>query len=253
MTKKLHERAIIEAFLASGLVPLSTLEEWERERPDALVRVDGRLVGVEVTTLTEASYRQPIAPQQWTVETKRVVKAARVAFESSNPRPFVVRFKFRPDWLPPDKRGAVRLACELAAIVEAAGHKVNPDSTKPLMLRDPHSAVSWAYVGSTRAELGGHWAPSFGFEGMQATTDDIASTVARKEPELAEYERAAPEVWLLIDCNLTGQGVAFYPPSADFEVVTGFRRVFCCGFGRWEWVEVPCVPRGRAAVQMTGS
>ena len=119
-------------------------------------------------------------------------------------------------------------------------------------MKDPHPAVSWAYVGSTRPEWGGHWAPSFGFEGARASAEDIASTVARKEPELAEYRRAASEVWLLIDCNLTGQGVAFYPPQTDITVVTGFSRVFCCGFGHWEWVEVRCIARSDSAVAMKG-
>ncbi len=252
MTKKLDERAVIEAFLGSGLVPFPTLVEWERERPDALIRVDGRIVGVEVTTLTEAVRRQPIAPQKWAVEAHRLVQAAKTAFESSNSRPLVVSLGFRPDWVPPVRLETARLATELAAVVAAACQQLDPDSTKPLTLVDPHPALSWAYVGSTRAQWGGRWEPSFGFEGMRASAQDIASTVARKEPELAEYKRAAPEVWLLIDCDLTGQGVALYPPETNFEIVTEFGRVFCCGFGRWEWVEVPCVPQRRSVIPTTG-
>ena len=52
--KKLYERAVVEAFLRWKGLPLSALEDSERERPDALIRVDERPVGVEVTTLTEA-------------------------------------------------------------------------------------------------------------------------------------------------------------------------------------------------------
>lgn len=248
MTKKRHELAIVEAFLGSKLVPGATLEEWNRERPDAIIGVGGRFVGVEVTTLSEARRRQQTAPQKWAVGARRVVEAARITFESSNSRPLVVEFQFRPDWVPPDRRAAARLASEIAGVVEAVGQRLALDSAKPVTLRDPHDAVSWAYVGSTRAELGARWAPSFGFEGMRASTQDIASTVARKEPKVVEYRQVTSEVWLLIDCNLTGQGVAFYPPEADLEIVTGFDRVFCCGFGRWEWVEVRCLPLGSVAV-----
>lgn len=249
--KKLYERAVVEAFLRWKGLPPSALEDSERERPDALIRVDERSVGVEVTTLTEANPRQRIAPQKWTIEAIRVVEAARIAFESSNHRPFVVRFEFRPDWQPPDRRMVPLLAAELAAVVEAAGNEVSSDSETPLTLIDPHPAISWAYVGSTRPEWGGHWAPSFGFEGALAGSDDIASTVARKEAELAEYRRAASDVWLLIDCSLTGQGLAFYPPRAGIEVNTGFERVFCCGFGHWEWVEISCV-RSASVIAATG-
>lgn len=252
MTKKLGERAIVEAFIGSRLVPSATLVEWERERPDALIRVDQRIVGVEVTALTEAVRRQPIAPQQWTVEAQRLVQDAKTAFESSNSRPLVVSFWFRADWVPPVRLDAARLATEFAAVVAAACQQLDPASNKPLTLVDPHPALCWAYIGNTPAQLGGRWEPSFGFEGTRASAQDIAATVARKEQELADYKRATPEVWLLIDCNVTGQGVALYPPETNFEIVTEFGRVFCCGFGRWEWVEVPCVPRGRAVIPTTG-
>lgn len=141
--KKLYERAVVEAFLRWKGLPLSALEDSERERPDALIRVDERPVGVEVTTLTEANPRQRIAPQKWTIEAIRVVEAARIAFESSNPRPFVVRFQFQPDWQPPDRRTVPLFAAELAAVVETAGDEVSSDSETPLTLIDPHPAVSW--------------------------------------------------------------------------------------------------------------
>lgn len=250
MTKKLRERAIVEAFLRSNRVPRASLEEWDRERPDATIRVDGRLIGVEVTTVTEATPRHPTAPQKWTVEAGRVVEAARITFESSNSQPLVVSFQFRPDWVPPNSRAAARLASELAAIVEGVVQRGVLDSSRPVTLKDPHDAVSWAYVGSTRAELGGVWQPSFAFTGMRPSAEDIASTVARKEAEVVRYRLAASEVWLLIDCSLTGQGVAFYLPEADFGIVTRFGRVFCCGFGFWEWVEVRCV-RGDSGLTKT--
>lgn len=101
--------------------------------------------------------------------------------------------------------------------------------------------VSWAYVGVSQAGTS-RWAPSFGWSGKRAGEEAIRATVGRKERELVEYRRAARDVWLVIDCGVTGQAVAFDVPDPDFTVVTGFNRVFCCGFGRWEWVEVPCVP-----------
>ena len=128
--KKVYEGAVVEAFLKWKGLPPTALEDSDRERPDALIKVGERSVGVEVTTLTEAKPRQEIAPQKWTTEAKRIVETARIAFESANARPFVVRFQFRPDWRPPDRRGARLLAAELARVVQTAGGNVNPDSDK---------------------------------------------------------------------------------------------------------------------------
>ena len=90
---------------------------------------------------------------------------------------------------------------------------------------------------------------ALGHRDERATAPDIIATVARKEPELADYLKAAQEVWLLIDCDVSGQSVALDVPVPDFTVATGFRRIYCCGFGRWQWVEVPCVPPSSQAGQ----
>ena len=76
-----------------------------------------------------------------------------------------------------------------------------------------------------------------------ASAEDIAETVRRKEIHLESYRQVVPSVWLLIDCNLTGQGIFLYPPEhpAGFVLNTGFDRVFCCGFAGLGLIEIPCV------------
>jgi hypothetical protein len=241
MSKKRGERALVEALLDSGLVGAATLLEWERERPDALISTEQRIVGIEVTKLAEAVPRHPVAPQKWNVEAERIVEAARLVFEGSDPRRLIVSLAFTPEWVPPNRLAASGLASELAALVADVHAKKSPTPARAATVVNPHPAVSWAYVGVSQAGTS-RWAPSFGWRGKRAGEEDIRATVGRKEPELAEYRRAAGDVWLLIDCDVTGQAVAFDIPDPDFSVVTGFNRLFCCGFGRWQWVEVPCVP-----------
>jgi hypothetical protein len=239
---KQRERATVEAFLLSQGYPISLLEEWDRERPDALVRLDGMIVGIEVTKVVEAAPRQATPPQMWITEANRIVRAAQTTFERSHSAALVVRFALRPDWRP-NKRGLAELAQELATIIE----KVTPRKILaggllrvPLQSRNPHPAVSWVYVGSTKQSLGSHWAPSFAHSRQYATPEDIQEAVQRKEPEIKVYRQAAPQVWLLIDCDLSGQGIALVVPdlSKEFSVTSGFDRVFCCGFGMWQWVEI---------------
>ena len=131
MRKKLAERAMVEAFLASDVSAPATLEEWNRERPDALIEVGQRLVGVEVTILRESESRHATAPQQWKAEAKRVVDTARVAFDATNSMSVVVRFEFTPNWTPPSKKGAAQLARELASIVVDCASRLMPDSSRP--------------------------------------------------------------------------------------------------------------------------
>lgn len=218
--------------------------EW-REGPDALVRLDDAIVGIEVTRLVEATPRQSTAPRKWKTEANRIVRAARASFERRHSVALVVSIEFRPEWQPPAKRRAVDLADELAALVKGV---VPPEvlaggTLRKLIQRKapPHPDVAWVYVGPTKQSLGGHWAPLFAHKIQGALADDIIATVDKKEPRLEAYRRVAPDVWLLIDCDLSGQGLALDVPDPSFTVITNFGRVFCCGFGRLQWVEIATV------------
>lgn len=241
---KRAELAAVEAFLASLFPTTSSIEEWNRERPDVLARIDGRLVGIEVTTLSESTPRQSTAPQQWVAEAERLVRFAKESFERRSSSALVVRFEMSPSWKPPRRADMLKLADTLASLAEHA--IANPPwslrAGEAITLHDPHPSVAWAYVDRTRQEWGGHWAPSFGQQVVDASSDDIRVTLDRKEPELVAYRLAASQVWLLIDCDLVGQGIALDVPTADFRITTSFDRVYCFGFGRWQWVEIPVQP-----------
>jgi len=146
---------------------------------------------------------------------------------------------------PSENPGTIH-ASELAALIDQT--LVNPPpwprNEEPYQLHEPHPSVEWIYVG--RSPSSSHWAPSIAGETRFASATDIAHTVARKEPLVETYRQAAPRAWLLIDCNVFGQGVALDVPREAFAVRTGFDRVFCCGFGGWRWVEIPVDRTNRA-------
>lgn len=234
--KKWRERYTVEALLGWLGQPTSALKDWQRENPDAIIEINGELIGVEVTTILPEFPSQRLRPQMWTAEANRIVGKTRDAYHSRHPEPLNVRIGFRPDWEP--QRDSTVLVDELMELVErnarelASRAAVGPAITS----RNPHPAVSWLYVNRTR--FSALWEPSFVFTDRYASAGDIHETVRGKEARLSEYRLAVPKVWLAINCDLTGQEVAFDIPRPDFVVMTGFDRVFCCGFGMYQWVEL---------------
>jgi len=234
----------MEAFLLSQGYPISSLE-WDRESPDGLIQIEEGLIGIEVTEVVEATPRQLIPPQMWEAEARRAVRAAQDSFERRHSVALVVRIEFRPEWRP-NKRQATALGDELATLVEEktpSKYLASGVPFKPFQVREPQPDVSCLYIGHNRQSLGGYWTPGFGGSNQYVTADDIQETVRRKEPEVEVYKRAAPIVWLLIECDLPGQGIALDVPlpSSNVTVISGFDKVFCCGFGRVKWVEIPCI------------
>ena len=238
---KVMERATVEAFLKAQSIPLLAVAEWDRERPDFLAAIDGTMVGIEVTYVSEAIPRHQTHPFQWGREARRIAKLAQRAFESVHPDRLVVRFNFRADWTP----GAVKapvLAKGLADAVAASLARGWPYNL-------PGQAIQWNKAHPSLADLWvnhstlgeGHWDATFSGNVVAVSPADVRATVARKEHELPVYRTAASHQWLLIDCSVSGQHVAFDVPD-PVEITTGFDRVFCTGFGLWRWVEMATRP-----------
>src|SRR5262249_17938805 len=99
-----------------------------------------------------------------------------------------------PAWKPPNRAAAALGASTLASLVERtlaqAPLYVRPETA--ITLVNPLPEVTWAYVNRTRQEYGGHWAASFGSDVHRASEADIRATVARKDPDVVAYRKAAP-------------------------------------------------------------
>jgi len=237
--KKLRDRATIEALLRWSKQPASALKEWRRENPDTIIEIGGEVIGVEITKVIQQTPTQRLPPQMWELEAKRIVRKAQRVFHSRHPEPLNVRIGFRADWEP--ERESSALVNELATMIENELPALDGCAPHDASLARAieHPVVSWLYVARTRFEA--LWEPSFIHTVQYASAGDIRDTVRRKEARLQDYRLAAPKVWLAIDCDLTGQGIALEMPAPDFLVTTGFDRVFCCGFGMYQWVELSTV------------
>jgi hypothetical protein len=214
------------------------LVDCDRERPDALARIDGDLVGIEVTTVVEAEPRQKTVPQQWRAEVSRLAGKAQKVAEATGREPVIAWLTFRPDWKP----GAVHsdtLAAEVVHTVYGLLAQARLPN-QPVTERDPHPALSSLWV--VKSAHGNHWRAGIVSNIGPASADDIRATVRKKEVDLAAYKSVAPRVWLLIDCDLTGQGEALDVPE-PFAMETGFERILCCGFGMWQWAEIQAMQR----------
>jgi hypothetical protein len=224
-------------------MPSSEVVEWDRERPDVLALVAGQLIGIEVTVISEAVPRQSTPPQQWWNAAKRLVGQSQAVFDSARFPRLVVRFGFAPSWKTPRKTEAQRFASELAEMAQryAAELSSSISDDEPITVRDPHPSISWAYFALAGEGSEGHWAPSFAQSVQPATGDDIRATVARKESEIVEYRLAAPQIWLAIDCELSGQEISLDVPQGRVTVHSDFDRVFCSVFGLWQWTEMEVV------------
>jgi hypothetical protein len=235
---KPQECAIVEAFIKFSGIPDLGLHECGREKPDALIASEGGLIGVEVTVLSEETPREAVNTHKWRAEGSRLLEATRRAFEAKNQAQVIVNIAMRSDWKPPNRKASAQFALDLAHLVDQTlvSPPAWPRNVEPYELHDPHPDVEWIYI--ARSTSSSYWAPSIAGETHFASAEDIGHTIARKESLVEIYRQAAPKTWLLIDCDVFGQGVALDVPRSPFQVPTAFDRVFCCGFAGWRWTEI---------------
>jgi hypothetical protein len=231
---KSAERRTLDTFLAARGLARSTVQP--HERPDFLVQIEAEQVGVEVTRLIEANPRQPTSPLQWEAEAQRACDATRRAFESGSDESVVVYMQFRPECRVSELREP-SLPAELAATVSNHLRQSEPALFQAHLVRDPHRVLRLLYAARLSRQGESVWRLGGASEARPATCQDVVATVAAKEPLVAVYRQATPKVWLLIDCDLPGQGVSLLVPKVGCRVVTTFDAVFCIDFSTL-WREV---------------
>lgn len=172
----------------------------ERERPDFLVEVDGRTVGIEVTEVFIEDDGGPIRPRHAEAIVDGVVARAWQIYKERGGQPVYVSFGFVSHDVQQIRRD--QTAETLAEFV--LGLPLRPGDYRSLK---PYSADPWPAgvpeltfmnVLAMPDRGTGHWTVPKG--GWMAPLDAarLQPIINEKAAKLTEYRKAAPEVWLLI-------------------------------------------------------
>lgn len=207
------------------------------DRPDVVVKMDSRVIGIEHTRLYREDKDIPsgrqLLPQQRLHS--QIVDEARQQFRRKHQTPLLLYVEFNEPFNS-TKNEIEKLASALASAVEWSLHEHRP----------PDGEVVWVW--QWQAERRGipwsgairdfcycivtpefeSWSPRYGYAVPGVSIDLIEERLRDKESRLDEYRRNCDEVWLLI---VTDTGT----PASHFEVpdpvvsttyATGFDRVY---------------------------
>ena len=207
------------------------------DRPDLLVKMDSRVIGIEHTRLYREDKGIPsgrqLLPQErlhW-----QIVDLACQNFRRKRPTPLQLYVEFNEPFNSM-KTEIQKLATALAGAVEWSLHEHRPRDGEVVEVwqwQAERRGVQWpdgirhfSYC-TVRPEFE-VWGPNYGYAVPGVSIDLIEERLRDKESRLDEYRRRCDEVWLLI---VTDTGT----PASHFEVPdsvvsatysTGFDRVY---------------------------
>jgi hypothetical protein len=204
-SKKQRERAYFdEARKASALFPEGRCEE--HERPDFLLHTDDQIIGVEITELCNHD------PRATAGRLANVVHASERQYRSESPaRPMDVVVAFSPRAEELESRDLTRTLLDVVAARQGT------DAVVPEMKNG-----AWQLFERGFLHVGvhdplhdcGRWAWIRGFHTTLAPEGLLRACIEDKDVRVADYRRAADEVWLLIINDMfLGPGEVYVRPD----------------------------------------
>jgi hypothetical protein len=212
--QKQRERFFLERFIEAACFDAEIIEE--RESPDFIVRIDNRIIGVELTELFKAHDTERSLPQAQESISSSIVSHAERMYKASGAPPAHVTVCFGPGC---DLRGLNRnqTASALASFIQGLnlgeGKRVDwlperLDGQLPNEISFVHAlgvpSFQMAHWGVARA---GYVAP-LGADALQLRIEDKAT-------RLQNYMESVSENWLIIVADST-------KPSQMFEAIADF-------------------------------
>ena len=224
--KKRAERFFLERFVEASGLSAEVVEE--RERPDFLIRFEGRLVGVEVTRMLVSHDANGLLPQAQESISDRIVSRARHIYESSGACPAHVSVCFsQRHELRQINRDSV--AQELSVLVAdmnlAEWKRVDWRPGRSGLLAD---VISFVHALGVPERTMAHWTVARAGWVAPVSVDALQSRVDEKAKRLSSYGNELKEIWLLIFADGMKPSQLF-EVRADFEpakVVSPFDRTF---------------------------
>jgi hypothetical protein len=224
--KKQRERYFLQAFLRIANLAATLIEE--REAPDFLLDVEGRLVGLEVTEVFLQNNGELLPPKIGEAIVDEIVARARRSYEERGGKPLHVSFGFLPnaEMRHIDRRGAgdaianflLRFDPPMGGLVKLerafAGRDALPEQ---LTFMHVLAVPTWT--------MGHWWAPKAGWV-APLITDFLQPSVDEKAKKIAQYRQAADEAWLLL--AIEGRAPSqFFEPSETLPTVSSpFDRTY---------------------------
>ena len=229
--QKQRERFLLERFLEAAELQAEVVEE--REAPDFLIRLEGRLIGVELTELFISHDENYKALQVYESISTRIIARAREIYQGSGGSPAHVSVCFGPGC---DLRRLhrERTAEALASYIRGQNLTVwqrfdrRPDDIAgPL----PYQISFIHALGVPSIEMA-HWSVSRAGWVASLTEDALQARIEEKVRRLPDYLAVVPENWLVLVADRTRPSQLFDSGEGiDVSAVTSpFSRSFFYGY-----------------------
>lgn len=235
--KKHFEQAMLQGLLQRFTIP-AHLVDGDFESPDAVILLEGRTIGVEVTEIQKsAEERAKRAPKD------DILRRAKHAFDATNRKPVSATFSFVESedlrWV-----NRVEIGEQISQFLLEQQHEENYDlvvskgNQLPQTLR-PYIREIRSWSESVR----GIWQCSEATWVAPLTQDTLQECVDKKQQLLSLYKAKGYDAyWLLICAHPTNPACRF-EPARDLDptkIISDFDRTFF--YDAWHAIELALPP-----------
>jgi hypothetical protein len=241
--QKRLERFQLERFLEHRGIPSESLQQLEPPDPDALIDLEGRKVGIEVTSLfvrnrKSKAHPQPAGkplPQELESVTDRIVSKAREIYFTTDSPPVLATLCFSDRTTLDKKRGD-----QIAKLLADKIQRMNRQSSQAADWRPAEDeevdilseSVTFIHVLPVPERHFARWTVARAGFVASLTPERLQERIDEKAEKIEGYKRNVGEVWLLIvvDRRLPSQkfdGPDNFPPGS---LSSHFARTFYFDF-----------------------
>jgi hypothetical protein len=236
-----RELYLLERFLPSLFTKQSySVSQPSPPLPDALINVNGQIIGIETTALIlNKQSRQRESAQDG------ILNQAQINFETQCQMPLHVTVSFveTADWEQVERKQIATFLTEVVAGCILEAKELAQSNSHFTILKDRlhHSHIRRVGVSYSHRLTLPCWSPSIGFVVPDAPADLIQDIISHKSQKIGGYLSGCEEVWLLM--LETGSPSSYYDGYEKLAKLT-----FTSGFAR---TLIGRIPNGEVVVLQT--
>jgi len=225
--QKLRERFLLEQFIEAAEIKAQIVEQ--REAPDFVVQVNGRLVGIEVTELfvSQDSHGNTLQAQE--AISSRIVAKAQELYQASGAPPAHITICFAPncDFRNLNRNKVSQQLCNWASELKLSlWQRVDwrPDEPHDLLSDE----ISFIHALGVPCFSMAHWSVASAGWVAPLTSASLQARIDAKAERLRRYSTVTADVWLLVvaDSMRPSSLIEAKPKFEIQTIVSPFSRTF---------------------------